>query len=196
MLIQIPSLLMVGCGYHISNDNLISSIPTISVPYIKGDKDGMLTEAVIKEISSSDCLSYTSGTGALILEGVITGEDTENLGYQYDRHPKSGKRFNRLVPNEQRKEIKVRISLIDSQSQKIAYGPFEIVAGNDYDFVNSDSLTDTSFVNIDQQRESVLFYSLGQLDSNQGASSNSFVPIYKKMAVKIIEGISNLSKNQ
>lgn len=195
-LITLCSLLLSGCGYHVDDGNVASHFPTISVSYFSGDQDGMLTDAVIKGLSTSGEFQYVSRGGTVSLTGAVISDTTLHIGYQYDRHPVSGIRINRLVPNEGRRKIKVRISIIDTRSQKVLYGPFEISAYSDYDFVDSDSLQDTSFINPTGVRESVLFFSLGQLDSMEGAKAASRIPLHDRLAVKIVEGISNLPYKQ
>ena len=189
------SLLLSGCGYRTDEGEISSHFPTISISYFSGDQDGTLTDTVIKGLSTSGEFEYATSGGALLLEGVVISDSSEHIGYQYDRHPTSGVRINRLVPNEGRREIKVRISLIDSHSQKVLYGPFDVSATSDYDFVDSDSLQDTSFIGNAGARQSVLFFSLGQLDSAQGSHATSRIPIHERLAVKIVEGISNLPYN-
>lgn len=195
MSILTTSFLCVGCGYHVDGGAVASHFPTISVPYFCGDNDGTLTDAVIKGLSTSGEFSYVARDGAVILDGTIISDTSEHIGYQFDRHPVSGERIHRLVPNEGRREITVRISLIDSRTKKVLYGPFDVSAYSDYDFVDSDSLQDTSFIGPTGTRDSVLFFSLGQLDSAEGAKATSRYPIHDRLAVKIVEGISNLPYN-
>ncbi|MGE0198463.1 MAG: hypothetical protein AB7N99_03295 [Simkaniaceae bacterium] len=189
------SFLCSACGYHVDDSGVVSHFPTISVPYFSGDQDGTLTDAVIKGLSTSGEFTYVNGGGAVILEGAVISDNFEHIGYQYDRHHVSGVRINRLVPNEGRREITVRISLIDSLSQKVIYGPFDISASSDYDFVDSDSLQDTSFIDPAGMRQSVLFFSLGQLDSSEGAHAMARFPVHERLATKIVEGLSNLPYN-
>lgn len=187
--------LLTSCGYHVDDDNALATYPTISVPYFKGDSKGYLTDTVVKALVSSGEFNYANKGGALILEGEIVGDNCEHIGYQYDRHPVSGQRINRLVPNEGRREITVQITLIDSRTQKTVYGPLQVTAASDYDFVDSDSLQDASFINRRGARESVLFFSLGQLDSVDGAKAAALDPIYRRLALKITEGLANLPYN-
>lgn len=191
----LSSGLLSSCGYHVDDDEALSAFPTISVPYFNGDQSGVLTDIVVKSLSSSGVFNYANRGGAITLEGKIVSDNCENIGYQYDRHPVSGERINRLIPNEGRREVTVEITLIDSRSFKILYGPFIVSAYSDYDFVDSDSLQDASFINSMGTRESVLFFSLGQLDSIDGAKSASLDPIYHRLATKITEGLSNLPYN-
>ncbi|MCB1109487.1 MAG: hypothetical protein KDK64_00755 [Chlamydiia bacterium] len=176
-------------------DETFAAFPTISVPYFKGDDKGFLTDTVVKALVSSGNFNYANKGGAMVLEGVIVSDTCEHIGYQYDRHPVSGERIHRLIPNEGRREIMVQITLIDSRSLKTLYGPFVVSASSDYDFVDSDSLQDASFINRRGVRESVLFFSLGQLDSVDGAKAASLDPIYHRLAQKITEGLSNLPYN-
>lgn len=174
------------------NDESLSCIhKRISIPYIKGDSNGKLTDALIKQLCLSNYFTYSQERGDLILEGKIIRDAKEHLGYQFDRQPISGERVNRLVPDEERREVTILFSLIDPESQKVIFGPMEVTACSDYDFINSDSLQDTSFINGANHRESVLFFSLGQLDSLQGASQVALDPLYRKLAQKIVDGLEN-----
>lgn len=179
-----------SCGYQTSSQN-----ETLSVPYFKGDTDGKLTDTVIQALSTSGSFAYADRGGHLLLEGKVVSDKSENIGYQFDRDPISGERIHRLVPNEGRREITVEITLRDTRTQKILYGPAKVSAYGDYDFVDSDSLRDTSFINVRGTRESSLFFSMGQLDSVDGAKVTALDPTYRQLALKIIEGISNLPYN-
>ena len=186
--VLISGCLLIGCGYHIGGKE-----ETISVRYFKGDANGDLTDAVIKACAISEKFHYTGKQGSLLLEGTMISDANENIGYQFDRAPVSGQRIHRLVPNEGRREITIEIVLTDTRTQKIIYGPARVSAFADYDFVDSDSLRDTSFVNIVGDRESSLFFSMGQLDSIDGAQRAALDPIYRRLALKIVERISNLA---
>ena len=181
-----------SCGYHMNDESVCCIQKQISIPYIEGDSNGKLTDALIKQLCLSNYFTYSQERGDLILEGKITRETKEYLGYQFDRQPISGKRVNRLVPDEERREITILFSLVEPYSQKVIFGPIEVTACSDYDFFNSDSLQDTSFINQSHHRESVLFFSLGQLDSLQGASQVALDPLYRKLAHKVVEILENL----
>lgn len=182
--------MLAACGYH--TDKIEE---TLSVPYFKGDTNGTLTDTVIKALATSGIFRYTAKNGNLLLEGTIISDTNENIGYQFDRDPISGQRIHRLVPNEGRREITVEILLTDTRSQKVVYGPVRISASGDYDFVDSDSLRDTSFINGAGALDSSLFFSMGQLDSMSGAQRASLDPIHRRLSLKIVEGISNLPYN-
>jgi len=190
--------LFVGCGYHHAGEgeDIAAHFPVISVPYFLGDRDGLLTDAVVKKLCASGMFQYIGHEGGgIVLKGEVIGDSFQHIGYRYDRYPISGLLINRLVPSEGRREISVRISLIDPHCQKVVYGPFDISAAGDCDFSNSDSLQDSSFVDRAGLRRSLLSFSLGQLDSEQGAHAATLTSIYEQLAVKIVEGISYLSYN-
>ena len=180
--------LLTSCGYHLTK----SEETTLSIPYIKGDVNGAFTNSLIKAFATSGEFQYTDHGATLLLEGKIISDKTQNIGYQFQRDPSSGKRTNRLLPSEGRREITVEIILINTHSQKTLYGPLTVSAHIDYDSVDSTSLRDTSFISMKQPRQSVLSFSLGQLDSIDGAKETALEPLYHRLALKIVEGISNV----
>ena len=191
--ILLTSFLLTSCGYHVENDDDESvNVHTLEVPYFQGDKNGLLTDAVIQALVSSGNFNIVRTGGGLILEGKVVKDENENIGYQYDRDPTSGRRINRLIPNEGRREVSVEIALVNVHTQDIVKGPYVVTVFNDYDYVDSDSLQDTSFITGSGSRSSVLFFSMGQLDSIDGAQSSSLPPIYRRLGIKIAEGLVNL----
>lgn len=195
LLLSLPFFL-TSCGYHWEDsDQLSSHYKTVSIPYLKGDEEGLLTDELVKAIGLSSQFTYAK-EGELILEGKIVSDQNSNIGWEYDSDPTTGARINRLVPNEGRRELTVRFSLVAARTGKVVYGPIDVSAHVDYDFVNSDSLLDTSFLTPTGGRQSVLFFSLGQLDSMQGAQSSAREPLYQKIATKIVRGIENVNLSE
>jgi len=184
-------LILTGCGYHWDDpDQLSLTFQTVSIPYIAGDEEGKMTDALVKALGQSSHFSYSS-EGELTLQASIASDNYSNIGWQYDREPVSGQRINRLVPNEGRREITLRFSLVSEKTGKVLYGPFTVTANTDFDFVDSDSLLDTSFLSQAGNQQSVLFFSLGQLDSKDGASESSSTPLFSKLAHQVVEGMEN-----
>ena len=183
-------ILLPHCGYHHEHHpDLETSYRTISVPYFIGDDKGLLTDAVIKALSVSGAYICLSKDGDLTLKGEITQDTTQQIGYQYDKEITTGERINRLIPNEGRAEMSVRISIVDTTSGKTVYGPFNVNTSSDFDFVNTDSVQSTSFIDAAGSRQSVLFFSLGQLDSEEGAQDISSEAVNKNLSKKIAEGV-------
>ena len=184
--------LCVACGYQVAQDGGVYSAQTIFVPYVKNDIDGRLTDALIKAVDLSNQFVYARN-GGWILEAQIISDQTENIGYQYDRKPVTGKRIDRLVPNEACRLVKVRFSLIQRATGQSVYGPIDVVQGADFDFADPDSLRDTSFIDIENIRRSSLFFSLGQFDSMAGAKEDVVTPLYWALAKKIVLGVEHLN---
>ena len=179
-----------SCGYHFSNVDRPAR-RALPVPYIKGDLDGRLTSHVIEALTTSSRWRYTQGEAEYILEAEILKNFNDYIGYQYD-HLESGALIDRLVPNEGRKTILVKIGILKSATQEVVYGPYEIGGSSDYDFVNSDTYTDMSFIDSKGVPHSVLAFSLGQLDAEQDARRVTLQGAYKEIAQKIAVGLDNL----
>ena len=198
-LLSLCCLCLYGCGYHFegSQETLTSSSLGISIPYVMGDQEGKLTDALIKQVSLSGFFHYQADAH-LQLQASILQDQNEQIGYQYDRDPIKGSLIKRLIPNEGRRELVVEISLIDLRENQTLLGPLKVKGSSDYDFVNSDSIRDTSFIDPSGKRESVLFFSLGQLDSFEGASASAATPLYQKLSQKIVQGleVACLNRNE
>ncbi|MCK4934170.1 MAG: hypothetical protein KAR79_01145 [Simkaniaceae bacterium] len=162
---------------------------SISIPFVKGDLNGKLTEAIIHQITLSGDYRYVADGGDYVLEVDMISDRNEQIGYQYDRHPTSQKLFNRLRPSEGRKEITVGLRLLNTQTNELTL-PYTIISASEaFDFVDSDSIHDVAFINKKGVRESVLNFSLGQLDSKEGASDAASTPLYNKIGRKIANGL-------
>ena len=189
LLLLCSACALTGCGYHLQDTPRLS----MSIPYVCGDEEGKLTDALVKQVARSCEFVYAPNrTGTLVLEGEIIKDTREYIGFQFDRRPVSGERVNRLVPNEERREVTVRLTLFDARTGKIIYGPFDVKESSDYDFVDPDSLRDVSFIDRRGRRQSSLFFSLGQLDSREGAGQVALDPLYKKLAYVVVEGLENI----
>lgn len=183
---------LISCGYRFTDSSSLKKKSTISVPYIKGDLEGKLTAAVIKAINASSKWTYTQGLSDLVLEGEIIEQEDQHVGYQYDTVESTGALINRLVPNEGRRAIVVRLQLFNSEKKECLYGPYEVKAHGDYDFVNFDTYKDLAFVNQQGQAQSVLTFSLGQLVAWEGAREAALSSAYQMLAEQIVTGLENL----
>ncbi len=182
--------LCFSCGYHSSLDHIYGNTHrySISIPYVKGDIDGGITDALVKEIAKSPRFFYVNDQGDLELQAVVKNDQVEVIGFQYDQNEISGKTENRLKANEERRTLCLEITLTSSHG-KIIYGPTKVSASVDYDFIISDVLKNASFINPEGIRERTLFFSLGQLDSKEGAYYSSANHLFIKLAQKIAEGL-------
>lgn len=179
-------LFLAGCGYHFQDT---AQRTTISIPYVKGDNEGQLTSELVHLISESGAYEYVQNGGNLVLQVSVVGDAQEKIGFQYDRKEFSKKIKKDLQPNENRRTITVEVSLLDVLEGKTISGPFRVSAFSEYDYVNVNSIYDLSFVGPGNKRTTVLNFSLGQLDSIEGAQDDAIVPLYRQLAQKIIDNL-------
>lgn len=165
------------------------TVASISIPYIKGDSDGQLNNALAQAIASSGQFDYVQNGGEYLLDVAITSDGDSRIGYRYDRNPTSGKRRKNIVGTENRRTLVAEVKLIDNQTQETLIGPQVVKGYSEYDYVDSNSIRDLTFINSDGEPETVLDFSLGQLDSIEGAHDDSSIVAYRHLAQKIVDGI-------
>lgn len=172
-------LLLSGCGYQLGqgNSGLPSRYSTISVPYVKGDLDGSLTSAIIKEVVCSGAFAYQYCGGALILNVTEIEIDEDNIGFRYDLR-KRGSLTKDIIPTEARITILVEVQVTEAISSTIILGPVLLSASVDYDhdYYNS--------------RDGVNIFSLGQLSDLEAAYDAVQAPLNCAIAEKIVDYIS------
>lgn len=166
-----------------------ASYPSISLPYIEQDLDGALTAEIAYQLASSGTFSYRHSGGALLLRVSVSPKETSQIGYRRDRH-KDGTLKKNIIPIEARDTITATVSIIERSTSRVVFGPIKITADTDYDFVDQDSLDDLSFIAPNGQRDTVLDFSLGQLESRGSAQIAAQKPLYRKLAKKIVDVIS------
>jgi hypothetical protein len=179
--------LLSGCGYHFSDKQDRQN--TISVPFIKGDADGMLTSEVIQAISASGHFEFRKNNGNLELQIAILSDNDDRIGYRYDRSPTTGKLRKNIIGTENRETITIEAKLVDTYTQEVILGPEVISANADYDYVDSNSIRDLTFVNPNGHPTTIIDFSLGQLDSIEGAHDDAQLPIFHRLAQKIVDGL-------
>jgi hypothetical protein len=188
----IPLLIfLAGCGYH---HYPTSAQYKFDVPFIKGDKDGQLTASVIKSLSKSPFLQYDPSQPQILITANIDSAEAEQIGYQYRMKDNDSEVQDRLVPNEGRRSVIVTFQIKTPQDSE----PYKmVVEGNsDYDFVDPDSFKALAFNAPNGELVTVLAFSLGQLDSEEGAKLASFSPCYGQVAAKFSERLSRyISQN-
>ncbi len=181
-------LLFTSCGYNLGRSQSLKN-PSITVPYVEKDVSGYFTSELIQELSYSSNLRYKYSDGDYILCVKIIDSNTSQIGYKYDRNNENI-RQNNLRATEGRQKVTARVELIDKASQSVKFGPFDISASYDFDYVDPDSLNDLSFIDASGNRKTVLAFSLGQLESIESAKQAALRPLYHKLAKKIVDAIS------
>lgn len=175
---------LVGCGYRAGVGDCQIHGSKICVPYVKGDRKGLLTSQLIYSLKKSGLFS-DSAKSALTLNVKICKDLDQEIGFREDFKNKDNE--HRVVVDEKRKLIIVEASLC--KCDQIVWGPKKIRAFVDYDFVDPDSLNDLSFI-IDGKREQTLGFSLGQLTPQDSSLDSAIIPLYQRLAQKIVDQIS------
>ena len=178
--------LLTGCGYRFPHEEEKVSI---SIPYVKGDEEGALTKELIKQISASTSYEYTRQGGDLILKTVIIGSGSEQTGFRYDRKEVGGKLEHNLVVSENRRNITAEITLIDGTTNEVLYGPTHVIGSADYDYSDVNSLPSLSYVTPSGKIEPLLQFSLGQMDSIEGAQDDAAIAAYRHLAAQIARSL-------
>ena len=106
-----------------------------------------------------------------------------SAGIQYKEI--EAKTFNRLVTNEEQHQMRLLVTLVDQDSGEIVRGPSEVKASVYYDFVDPDANNAVAV----RRHLSSLNFSLGQLDSVEGARANSNIPLHTLLARKIASAL-------
>lgn len=156
---------------------------------MKGDEEGILTQEIIKQISSTTSYDYVRGGGDLILKAAIISSGSERTGFRYDRKEVTGKLEKNLVVSENRRLITVEVTLIDGTTDEILYGPVHVTGSEDYDYSDVNSLPSLSFVTPSGKVESLLQFSLGQIDSIEGAQDDAACASYRNVAKQIARSL-------
>ncbi len=159
----------------------------ISISQIRGDENGDLRSDLAKHVSHTPGMAYSSKRDARYrLDVKILEDASETIGYAWDEDPITGEFIKRLYPNEGRRKLKASASLYDTVQEKIVVSSFTVEGVSDFDFVNPTALKNIEFIDRNEQKQSVLHYSLGQLDSEEGAKQESFRSISETIAAQIV----------
>lgn len=172
-------LFLSSCSYKAGvGGELQTRYSSISVPYIDGDQSGLLTSLVIKEVVQTGAFDFRYCNASLTLLVTVIDIDEENIGFKYDRK-KRGKLTKDIIPVEARMSIVVEVSVVDAASNCTVLGPVRLSACVDYDHDYYSS------------RDGVNIFSLGQLTDLEEAYDTAETPLFKAIAVKIADYITN-----
>ncbi len=187
--LTLTALVCGGCGYRFEGSEQDGNAVTISVPYVNGDIEGQLNSELVKALSSSGRFDCVQNGGQYILEVSIIADSDDSIGYRYDRNPTSGKLRKNIVGTENRRTISAEMRLVDSYTRDILVGPQIVKGYSEYDYVDSNSIRDLTFINTHGVPQTVLNFSLGQLDSIEGAHDDSSIVAYRNLAQKVIDAM-------
>lgn len=182
-------LITAGCGYRFDGGEAEGRTVTISVPYIKGDLEGHLNAELVRALSNSGFFDCVQNGGELLLEAAIIGDGDDRIGYRFDRDPESGELRDNIIGTENRRTIIATVTVIDNSTHAAVLGPQTVKAYGDYDYVDSNSIRDLTFATRGKGPQKALDFSLGQLDSVDGAHDDIATLVYRRLAQKIVDGL-------
>lgn len=169
------SLLLTACGYHVGDGTVASRYRTISIPFVEGDIHGVMTDDLVRSISTRGCLSFVTCGGELALQVCLLPPVSDNIGFRYAEENGSLTKITTAV--ETRLTLTARVSLVDVRMGCTVIGPLEITAYQTFDF-------DTDFSTNNDHR-----FALGQLEMYNQAEDIAFRPLYAKLAQKIVDAV-------
>lgn len=168
-----------------------AAVCTIDIPLIKKDDHGLLRDALVTEIAKSPFMAYSADTGEYELRLEVVKDKTENVSFFYETDAKTGKATDKLVADEQMRTLVVKAALFSKRLNADVVAPFIVSARVDYNFANPSSLSNVQFTNLQGAQESLLQFSLGQLDSEEGAQSASYAPAYRRISEQVMAVLSH-----
>ncbi len=185
-------LLLYSCsGYRFEPSPAgASSTVSVSVPYIAGDTAGVFTDELIYALGASGKFTYAREDGDVELKVALGSGPIDCIGYRFDRKGKENKRLKNLIPTEERLTLSAQVTLLNPSTECPLYGPKSVSASTDYDYYDFNSISDLSYTGPNGQRQSSIAFSLGQLDSAEGARIDATQLLYRKLAVKIVDALS------
>lgn len=168
------TLLCTACGFHWGRGALADDLNTVSIPYVDGDLDGILTAEVTKRMAEWGGLDYRHRHGDLTLQLTLKKTNKRAIGYRFDRSGK-GRIKERLVPVEERLLGRLEILLINNRTGETLLGPTEIEASADLDH---DYYTIMSGAHT---------FSLGQLADSDLAREMAMRVLYENLADQVVD---------
>lgn len=167
------SLIVVSCGYRAGAGGDMPPM-TLSIPFIKGDKDGIFTASIIKEVSARTSFIYNPDNPQTTLVIKILDLDDENVGFRYDRK-RSGKIRHNVVPVETRLAVQIEMTLYRNYDSVPILGPMLVEASVDFDHEYYPN------------RDAVNVFSLGQLTDYDAARDAAIFPLSRELARRVAD---------
>lgn len=154
---------------------------SLTVPYILGDENGFLQAQLMEQLEATGRFHCVQNGGTYLLQVNWIEDDQDRIGFRYDRDNPSGKREKNLLGVESRHRAKLEVSLLDANTQACVLGPFVVCSHVDFDYTDPGSPRDLLFAD----RMPVIQFSLGQLDSSEGAFDDSLSLLTQKLSKEI-----------
>jgi hypothetical protein len=168
-----------SCGYHMGSplpNNLSRS--SVTVPFIKGDLTGDLTQALIYELTTSG-YRYVHRQGDILIRVQLLEVRADDIGFRYERESDNDVKKS-LIPAETRLTAKAQVEVIDASTCCQLLPTFCV----------------SEFVEFDHEyytaRDGVNIFSLGQLSDYDAGKEAAQMPLNRKLAQKIVLYLDNM----
>jgi hypothetical protein len=183
----IACLLCSSCGYHYTayEGAYSGGGPSISIPYIHGDPEAILNNELAFALASSGEFKVEQSGGDLCLEVALISDTNDRVGFRYDRDNPDGHLERNLLGVENRRTIIAEVTLTKSSTGKKIVSAETVTASVVYDYTDPGSPRDLLFSEVDP----IIQFSLGQLDSFEGALDDSSRSIFRQLSQKIAMGL-------
>ena len=187
VMLSLLALSLSSCRYKSATLNINGdSVITTAIPVIKDDPEGYLRNYLAREMATTGSIYYKdTGAKYKLVVSVVTDRNSK-ISFLWDRDPVTNENLRVFYPAEGMREVVAKVELINIKTEDAVIEPFFISASADYDFVNPTVLDTVEFRDALGGDESILQYSLGQLDSEEGAKTESYNPVYHRLAKKIV----------
>jgi hypothetical protein len=177
-LLALISFAFSGCGWHVSKSMNKNNEKSISIPYVEGDSDGLLTASIIEQVEQQGGYKYVRDGGQLLLKVKVIDKESENIGFRYD--PKHfAEKVKRVIPNEGRLKKLVEVSVLQGSTQECILGPIYIMGTCDFDHENY------------SPDRNINIFSLGQLSDIDTTYEVVDVPLNRDIGKKIALFLDN-----
>ena len=176
-------LFLSSCGYHYSSPS--GGGASVSIPYIHGDSDAILNNELMYALASSGEFKVEQSGGKYLLKILLLSDVNDRVGFRYDRDNPDGHLEKNLLGVENRRTIEAEVSLIEVSSGKSIVSEQKVTASVVYDYTDPGSPRDLLF----SEKDPIIQFSLGQLDSYEGAFDDCSKSIYRQLSQKIVMGL-------
>ncbi len=174
-------LLMIfsGCGYQFGRGAIDNQYTTICIPYVEGDFEGRMTDALIKAVTERGALRYTNTGSELLLKVSLFASEEATIGFAYAPKKRREKFTHVITSNEARLTLGAHVTVIDRKRGESILGPLDLIKSLDYDYES------------DLTKSSSNTFSLGQLDMQNAAQEAACSALYILLAEKIADYVHN-----
>ncbi len=177
-IVLLALILTTSCGWHVASNYTKTNAHTISIPYAYGDGNGLLTSELIAQVEKETGFNYVQSGGEYTLKVTLLDAKSENIGFRYDPHKlENGKK--KLIPDEVRRRLLAKVTLINTATNQEVLGPAYIVGTCEFDH---------RYYNLSHN---INRFSLGQLTDIDTTYDVVDVPLQRDLARQIAYWLEN-----